>query len=119
MASITWADVTNHAPQLSVLAVGAQNDILAFVNTLLDVNVLGGEESAMVKMARIYLAAHFGTVDTQGGSGPAGPVISETAGGLSRSYAQLMNSSGFTGSSYGDQFVGLVRMSPARAPVIL
>lgn len=73
-------------------------------------------------MARIYLAAHLGTVAQSGGSAPAGPVTSETVGQVSRSYAQLVGdalaSSAWASTAYGRQYAAALRASTARLPVV-
>lgn len=120
MAAITWSDVTNIAPELSTVAVAAQTDILAYVNVALNVELFGGESHPMVKLLRIYLAAHFGTVTKSGGSGALGPVIAESGGGLSRQYgSSVVNGSDplFDKTNYGQTFRLLVRSSPlSRGP---
>lgn len=115
---ITWDDVAEVATELADDAVdpGAQDTILAYVNDAFNPNAF--KDPAM-KLARILLAAHVATMTAlSGGSGVAGPVLSESAGGLSRTYADLVSgtSSGFTGTSYGDQLAFLMRTSRARWP---
>lgn len=119
MADIVWADVTGFAPELTTVSAGAQTLILAYVNDeALDSSVFGGESANMYKMARIYLAAHRGTLTLRGGT--AGPVTSESAGGLSRSYGSGMTSStGLESTVYGQEFLALCNASLARSPVIL
>jgi hypothetical protein len=118
MADIVWNDVTAVAPELSTVSAGAQADLLSYVNTHVDPAKLGGVGSPKYRLARIYLAAHMATMSSQGGVGVAGPVISESAGGLSRSYALLNAQSGFSGSTYGDMYRHLIRTSAARAPLV-
>ena len=121
MAAISWTDVTNHAAELSSVSSGAQSDILAYVNTVLVPGEFGGEESPTLKLARIYLAAHKATTGpASGGAAAAGPVLSEKAGELSRTYALIQATQGeFSGSSYGSIFMDLIRRSPARAARLL
>lgn len=115
MAAITWADVTAHAPELVTAtgpSTGAQTDILAVANDVLDVSQFGGESAAKTKLARIYYAAHFGTIDAQGSSGATGAVISESVGGLARAYAAFspMGSDPlWDATPYGKAFRALVR----------
>lgn len=121
--NITWTNVTDHAPELSTVAVAAQADILAVANDVLDVVRFGGEDAAKTKLARIYFAAHFGTIDAQGASGAVGAVIGETVGGLARQYAA--NSPDGTDplwekTPYGQAFRALLRATPAlRGPWLL
>lgn len=121
MASIIWADVVNFASELSTLDTDAQTDILAHVNSALNVTNWGGEDSPQLRLGRIYLAAHFGTVSAQGGLGVAGPVTQESAGGLSRSYAWSTAASElpYESTAYGKAFRALIRATAARAPVLL
>lgn len=53
MASITWADVTNFASEMSAVDSDAQTDILAYVNAEVDTTLFaGGESSPKLKLAR-------------------------------------------------------------------
>lgn len=115
MASITWTDVTDHVAAMSSVGTNARTNILAHVNTCLVVDEFGGESAAKLKLARIYLAAHFGEVELSRGAG--GTVISESAGGLSRTYAAPFQATSELGlTAWGRQFLALVRTSPSRAP---
>lgn len=122
MAAIAWADVTAMAPELAAVDVGAQATILAHVNAALSVATFGGEAAPRLRLARILLAAHFGTVALSGGAAPAGPVVSESAGGLSRTYAQASAGgaadSAWSSTSYGRELAALIRSSAARLPVV-
>ncbi len=122
MAAIDWTDVEALAPELSVVSTDGQDFILAYVNEALDLSIFGGEESPKLRLARIYLAAHFGKLSSSGGSMVAGPVISETVGDISRSYANLFSSGAgnFTGTAYGDLYMELVRTcARARVPMVI
>lgn len=121
MAAIVWTDVTALAPELSSVSVAGQTMILAHVNVALDVAMFGGEDHAKTKIARVFLAAYFGSTSISGASGASGPVLSESAGGLSRSYANLMTTggSGLDRNGYGQMYRELVRVSPARAPLVI
>lgn len=101
MADILWTDVVNHAAGLADPAVnsGAKTDILGLVNSMLNPLPFGGESSYKYKLARIYLAAHIGTLEVMaakagisggGTGGTLGPVIAESEGGLTRSYASIL-----------------------------
>jgi hypothetical protein len=120
MASIIWTDVTAHAPELATgVASGAQTDILGFVNASIDPAMLDGETGYRTKLARIFLAAHFGTGALAAtGSTAAGPVTAESADGLSISYGALtaaLNDPGMLGATrYGAWYLGLVNTSAAR-----
>lgn len=94
MAAIAWADVTAIASDLSTVGVAAQAMILAFVNEAIDTRLFpNGEEDARLKLARVYLAAHYAVGPLGGSFGAAGPVTAESAGTLSRSYASMSSSS--------------------------
>lgn len=123
MAIIGWPDVTAHAPELSSIALNAQTDYLAMANTWVDVNAFDGEDGPKTKMARIWVAAHFATLDKLRGTAIAGPVLSESRGGLSRSYANLTQMSMAAGlfgqTTYGQNYATLVRTSAAaRMPTV-
>lgn len=99
MAAIVWADVVAIAPTMAdpAVSVAAQAMYLLFANEAIDVRLFAnGETDARLKLARIYLVAHYAAVglaaDASGGAGAAGPVASEGAGTLSRSYANMTSS---------------------------
>lgn len=123
MAAITWDNVTDHAPELSTVDSDAQDDILAYVNTVLAVVKFGGEDSPRTKLARIYLAAHFASLASLGGSGSSGPVIEEEVGDIRRRYAEIGGSSetgaDFNRTTYGQSFLAIVRASSARGPQVI
>ena len=88
MAAITWTNVTDVTADLAAVSVPAQNAILLMVNEALDVRLFGnGEADNRLFLARVYLAAHYGAVEIAGSNGPAGPLVSESAGGLASAYA--------------------------------
>lgn len=117
MSAIVWSDVVVHAAELSTVAAGVQTDILAHVNTTLNVSVFGGESSPKLKLARIYLAAHMATLQTLGGS--SGEIQSESVGGVSYTYAGGGGGSNYEATSYGQQYYALVRNSVARFPAVV
>lgn len=124
MASITWAHVVDHASALATVDADQQADLLALVNTHLNVAAFGGEDAPKTKLARIYWAAHFaslpGSGTTADGAATSGPVTSESTGGVSRAYASLQ--SGSTGGEnwsetvWGRRFLALLRGSRAAWP---
>lgn len=121
MAAIVWTDVTDHATELSTIVVDAQTTILAYVNasTTIEPTLFDGEASARLKLARIFLAAHFATYTPMGASGAAGPVTAETAGRISRSYASGMTSAALATTTYGQAFDDILKSSGARAWIAL
>ncbi len=118
MAAIDWSDVIALAPTLSTVTDAAQDIILAHVNTALAVKNFGGENAPKTRLARIYLAAHFGALFKAGSTPLAGPVISEATGGVTRAYALInVPIAGSLGSTtYGQLYSGLVATSLARLP---
>ncbi len=120
MAAITWTDVTNHAPDIGTVAAGAQTDILAYVNDeAIDPDALGGSSAYEYKLARIYLAAHFGTIATVAGSA-GGAVKREKVGDLEIEFAVgtgSMSASSLTATRWGKLYLELVQRAPsARGP---
>ena len=122
---IVWADVVGLAPELASLSVTAQNTILAYANVAFDESQFktdpNASTSSTLRMSRIYLAAHLGTVTRWQGSAIAGPLIAESDGRLSRQYAVIPQniSSSFAGTSYGVMLEFLLKTSKARLPVVL
>lgn len=113
---ILKADVLAIAPQLSTLSDAAWFTILAFINTFEGLDC----DPAMKRMALIFLAAHFGTMSgSTASSGATGPVLSESAGGLKRTYAQASSSSASSSdlgqTPYGIQYLAILKMSPCVA----
>lgn len=120
MAAITWSDVTAHASDLSAVAAGAQTDVLAYVNEMVDPAKLGGETSSRYRLARIYLAAHLGTVSLKRGAAAAGPLISETVGEVTRMYGFSAAAAGDIASTgWGREYLALIRRTAAsRGPLV-
>lgn len=110
---IQWADVTAIASELSGLGPEAQEMILAFVNESLEPDKLGGEGSARLRLARVYLAAHLGALV---GAGSNGPVTMEQEGPVMHQYARGV---GLDETSYGRRYREIVRTSAARLPWVL
>lgn len=117
---ILWSDVTAIADELSAVSATAQTLILAHVNADLDVDQFDGEDGPTTKLARAYLAAHLGTFAMPGAGSVSGPVTSQSALGLSRSYGQTGASSGELGlTAHGQMFLLLAKQSFARLPVLI
>lgn len=120
MAVIVKADVLAFAPELSTLTDAAWADVLAYVNTF-DISHTG-EDAQTVRMARIFFAAHMGTMDKRASSSSAGPVTSESAGGVRRSYGLLASFSGansLSSTRYGQLYADLLSMSLANGPMLV
>jgi hypothetical protein len=123
VSQITWADVVDQAPELAdpKVSISAQTTLLAWANTTLNVAIWGGEDSAKLKLARVYLIAHVATLATKGGIQTAGPVVSQSEGGVSVSYANLMTSAGsgkMGGTTYGQLYEFLLSTTMAKLPII-
>lgn len=120
MAAITWAHVLDHAPHLSTIDADARTDILAHVNTYLTVAYFGGEEASKTKLARVYLACHFGQLLLSGASGAAGPVTSRSLGDMSEGYTSPWgHASALSETAYGKAYENLARGTYARAGLLL
>lgn len=118
MADITWSNVTAHYAELSTVGATVQTDLLAFVNASIDPEMFDGESGYRTKLARINLAAHFAAPTLTSAIGPAGVVSSESADGLSISYAVMTAALGDPSmlgtTKYGQAFLSLVNTSAAR-----
>jgi hypothetical protein len=119
MAAITWAQVTALAPELASLeGSDAEAFIIDYVNENISGTAFGGESSAATRIARIYLAAHLGTMALAEGEAVAGPVLSESVGGASVTYANLTSGTSFQGSVYADMYNGMLKRH-CRGPVLI
>lgn len=115
---ITWPQVVTVDANLATVPENAQVWILAYANKALNPKMFTAEA---YRMARLYLAAHFGTMSVPGAAGDvpvAGPVVSETVGGISRTYALVSDASDptFSTTTHGQMYAFLVRTSKARLP---
>lgn len=121
MTAIVQADVTAFAPELATkLGASAWTDVLLYVNEL-DLTYLT-ETDQVTRMARIYLAAHIGTMSWRGGSAAAGPLTGEAVGGVRRSYGliSMMTTQTALGSTrYGQMYLDILTMSFAHGPLVL
>lgn len=121
MADIVWSDVTDHVNALTSTPVNVQTTLLAYVNSRVVVSCFDGEDGPTTKLARIYLAAHFATPTGSGGAGTSGPVSSEKEGDVAVTYASSysMVTTELGTTSYGLNYLMLVRTSAARSPLLL
>ena len=114
-------DVLAVASQLSTLPDATWVMILAFVNDFKGLDL----DPTLRKQALSLLGAHLGTVSgTVGASGATTAVIAESAGGLRRVYAQPTSSSTSSAelnrTTYGQQFLAILKMSPTtRGPILV
>ncbi len=113
MAAIVLADVT--ALFAEITAVPAV--VLAWVNgNGIAVDVFDGEDGDTTKIARCSLAAHMATLFPTATAGAAGPITSETEGGISRAYGAIaLTPSELNRTPYGQQFRWLCRMNAGGA----
>jgi hypothetical protein len=122
-AAIIKGDVTNFASELATStnpSDGAWTDILAYVNTF-DLT-LTGEDAQTDRMAKIFLAAHMATMTKRGSSNAAGPMTSESVGGIRRSYgllAQYASNSSLTSTRYGQMYLEVLGASLAAGPMVV
>lgn len=124
MAAITWTDVTGLVPDLVGLPGAAEALYLAIANSRFNVGMFPlGEEDPLLKLARIWLAAHYAAGDLAAGAtiGEPGPVASESAGGLSVSYGKsIAESLDFGATLYGLNLRALIRsLGGARAIMVI
>jgi hypothetical protein len=117
---ITWSDVESLDSSLSTVDVGFRTVVLGRVEQLSS-SFFGGVDSPSYKLARMLLAAHIVAPIVAaaggGGAGPAGPVTSESEGGVSRSYAMIQGAAlhgSHSTTVHGRAFDDLVRSMPGQ-----
>lgn len=117
--AILESDVLAFSPELSVVNSDAWVDIVAYVNEM-DLTLLG-ETAQVDRMAKIFLAAHIGTMDARASNGSAGPVTSVSAGGIRRSFGLVATASGTAlGSTrYGQMYLDIISASSANGPMVV
>ena len=119
IAAVIKADVLAFAPELSTLTDQFWVDALDYVN---QVDLTSVDTDIDRRLARIYLAAHIGSTTKRAGTGAAGPVTSESAGGIRRSYGLLATSasgSGLSSTRYGQLYESILSMSLAHGPLLI
>lgn len=122
MAVITWTNVTDHAAELSTVAAQAQTDILAYVNSVIQVALIDGEAGPKTKLVRIYLAAHLGELTiSSSSSSTTGARTSEKEGDVAVTYASTSSlaAAPHGSTSYGQMYLTLIGTSALRTPVLL
>lgn len=127
MPDILWQDVLDVAPSgdlAGLTSTTAQGKILAYVNKVVSPDEFGGTENGVdhptYVLARCYLAAHMALMSLRGSS-QAGPLTSESEGGVSAGYASInyMRSPLLMATAYGQEFAQLVARSPAVAGAVI
>jgi hypothetical protein len=118
MVPIFKADVTAFAAELSVVTDPMWVDILNFVNQF-DLTACDSDYDR--RLARIFLAAHIASNDLKARSGAAGPVTSESAGGVRRSYGFVAYTQGsnLNSTRYGQAFSDILDMTGAAGPFLV
>lgn len=119
MDDIIKADVLAIASELSTLSDQAWLDLLSYVNEF-DFSSLDTVQT--VRMARIFLAAHFGTRTKKAAVGAVGPVISEAAGGVRRAYgfnSSTADVNELGSTMYGLTLISILSMSGAHGPFLV
>lgn len=118
MAALTWPEVVALDSDLDEVHPLVQDRILARVMERVDPAMFGGETGGKYKLARLYLAAHHGRLALPGDADTAGPVVSESVGGIAASYAATAGSEdgeGLGATRWGRLYRAEVRTSSARA----
>lgn len=120
MDDIIKSDVLAVAPELSSLEDQFWLDLLTYANEF-DFTSLDTEQT--VRMARIFLCAHLGARAKRSGTGTAGPVVSEAAGGVRRSYGLIATAGGglteLGSTQYGQTLQSILSMSGAHGPFLV
>ena len=115
--AIAWSDVIVVAPELSTVPVALQNLILGYVNGSLNTDEFGDK----FVIAASFLAAHMATMALRGGlgasGGPIGPVVSEYAGPVGKTYLNMFalwkGSQYYNFTVYGQEYAMIVSTLPA------
>lgn len=120
MSAISWVDVAAYSSPLAAADPIVQSDILALVNSGFKAlpGLFDGEDGQKTRLARIYIACHFASLPGAGEQRPAGPVVSQTRGGLTQSYQALATSGNSTwnDTQWGRRYLQLLLGSRATWP---
>lgn len=95
--AVTWADVIAIEPLAADVDAAARTIFLDTAALLVDVDEWG----ALYDKGVLYMAAHLGLLSSwsvSGAGGAVGPVVSESLGPMSRSYANLFQASASEGA---------------------
>jgi hypothetical protein len=94
--------------------------ILNYVN---QINLTTWDTDPDRYLARVYLAAHIGSTTGQAGSGAAGPVTSESAGGVRTSYGLIAMAASsplyLATTRYGQMYLDIISMSQCAGPFLI
>ena len=118
-------DVLAVAPELAqgkrALSAQAWQEILLLVNSEYDLTQTG-EDAATDRIAKIFLAAHMGTLMRRGNQASAGPMTSESMGDVRRSYGLIAGEPGAASLSttrYGQLYLEILTASVANGPFVV
>lgn len=120
VANIGQGDVIAIAADLDgKLDDGAWIDVLAYANQVNLAQVGGTDQDS--RMARIFLAAHVAKTALLARSGAAGPVTSESVGGVRRSYGFIAGQvgTGLASTRYGQMYLDVLAGTGAYGPFVL
>lgn len=97
-----------------------QTDVLEHVNAYLNVACFGGESDIRLRLARVNLAAHFGTLFSSGNAGH-GQVLSEELGDMKRQYGKqaMFADSEYGSTKYGRMYLTVLRTANSRGGIVL
>lgn len=113
--AITWQNVVDFFAEQATVPLNTQNSILAHVNTALSVsNFLNGETDVQLRLARIYLAAHFGELATPAAAGDDISSKTVSKDSLTVSYATAMSGEELAKTTGGALYLSIVNSTPAR-----
>jgi len=124
MAAILWSDVVALDAELAGVSAAAQALFLAWANEELEVsNFRLGEIDPKLKLARAFLAAHFGRLwfDNADDDGTAGPIKSKTITSDSMTVTYGNDGSSATteeslaSTEWGNAYLFVMRAQPTRA----
>lgn len=121
MTPIVKADVTAHASELETgVSDTAWVDVLNHVN---QISLRSVDSDYDRRLARIYLAAHILYKIKTSKTGAVGPIVSESAGGVKRSYAPMIASSTTSGSlgttTFGQEYLDILASSQVNGPFVV
>ena len=124
MEDIVKADVLAVAPELAVGSRALTDpfwvDLLIYAN---EFDFTSVDTDQTVRMARIFLCAHLGSRAMRSGTGVAGPVTSEAAGGVRRSYGLIAGVGGMIpelhSTPYGMTLEFILTTSGAHGPFLV
>lgn len=123
MADITWDDVEAYRSALGDVPVAVQDDALLYVNTKIAAGRFDGETGIKTRLARIYLASHFGElyIARVNASTTGGAVSSETYGAssITLDYETSSNVSTLAETVGGAAYKSLVNRSANRVGFVV